>query len=229
MAQGNVVNQMFSGIASRYDLANRVLSFGLCVLWRNRLIASVAKLTPKEVVDLATGSGDVAIAMSQSLPSTTKITGYDFCEPMLDIARNRAAHEKKAVEFLTGDCMKLPIADASCEVVTIAYGVRNFEHREQGLKELARITQNHGSVFILEFSQPSKLFWPLHFIHVRIISPILAGILTGDFGAYRYLGSSIADFPDADGLSVELKEAGFSEVTYELFLCGTVALHRAKK
>ena len=229
MAQGNVVNQMFSGIASRYDLANRVLSFGLCVLWRNRLIASVAKLNPQEVVDLATGSGDVAMAMSQSLPATTKITGYDFCEPMLDIARRRAAQEKKSVEFLTGDCMKLPIADASCEAVTIAYGVRNFEHRELGLKELARITQHNGTVFILEFSQPSKLFWPLHFIHVRIISPILAGILTGDFGAYRYLGSSIADFPNADGLVVELKKAGFSEVSYELFLCGTVALHRAKK
>ena len=229
MAQGNVVKQMFSGIASRYDLANRVLSFGLCVLWRNRLIASVAKLNPKEVVDLATGSGDVAIAMSQSLPATTQIIGYDFCEPMLDIARHRAAQEKKSVEFLTGDCMKLPIADAICEAVTIAYGVRNFENREQGLKELARITRHNGSVFILEFSQPSKLFWPLHFIHVRIISPILAGILTGDFGAYRYLGSSIADFPDADGLVVELKKAGFSEVSYELFLCGTVALHRAKK
>ena len=229
MAQGNVVKQMFSGIASRYDLANRVLSFGLCVIWRNRLIASVAKLNPREVVDLATGSGDVALAMAQSLPSSTKITGYDFCEPMLDIARNRAAHENKSVEFATGDCMKLPIPDASCEVVTIAYGVRNFEHREQGLKELARITQQNGSVFILEFSQPSKLFWPLHFIHVRIISPILAGILTGDFGAYRYLGSSIADFPNANELVVELKKSGFSEVSYELFLCGTVALHRAKK
>ena len=220
---------MFSGIASRYDLANRVLSLGLCVLWRNRLIANVAKLNPKEVVDLATGSGDVAIAMSQSLPSTTKITGYDFCEPMLDIARNRAAHENKPVQFLTGDCMKLPIADASCEAVTIAYGVRNFENRERGLKELARITRNNGTVFILEFSQPSKLFWPIHFLHVRIISPVLAGILTGDFGAYRYLGSSIADFPNADGLTVELRNAGFTEVNYELFLCGTVALHRAKK
>jgi demethylmenaquinone methyltransferase/2-methoxy-6-polyprenyl-1,4-benzoquinol methylase len=125
--------------------------------------------------------------------------------------------------------MNLPIADASCEAVTIAYGVRNFENRERGLKELARITRNNGTVFILEFSQPSKLFWPIHFLHVRIISPVLAGILTGDFGAYRYLGSSIADFPDADGLSIELKNAGFSEVNYELFLCGTVALHRAKK
>lgn len=229
MAQGNVVKQMFSGIASRYDLANRVLSLGLCVLWRNHLIANVAKLNPKEVVDLATGSGDVAIAMSQSLPSSTKITGYDFCEPMLEIARNRAARENKSVQFLTGDCMNLPIADASCETVTIAYGVRNFENRERGLKELARITKNNGTVFILEFSQPSKLFWPIHFVHVRIISPLLAGILTGDFGAYRYLGSSIADFPNADGLTIELKNAGFTEVNYELFLCGTVALHRAKK
>lgn len=229
MAQGNVVKQMFSGIASRYDFANRVLSFGLCVLWRNRLINNVAQLKPHSVVDLATGSGDVALAMTESLPSTSQITGYDFCEPMLDIARHRASHENKSVKFLTGDCMHLPITDASCEVVTIAYGVRNFEDRERGLKELARITQKNGSVFILEFSQPSKIFWPLHFIHVRIISPILAGILTGDFGAYRYLGSSIADFPDANKLASELKNAGFSEVTYEQYLWGTVALHRAKK
>lgn len=229
MAQGNVVKQMFSGIASRYDFANRVLSFGLCVLWRNQLIRNVAELNPKEVVDLATGSGDVALAMAQSLPSSTKITGYDFCEPMLEIARQRASRENKSAQFLTGDCMHLPLPDASCEVVTIAYGVRNFENRERGLKELARITQKDGTVFILEFSQPSKLFWPIHFIHVRIISPVLAGILTGDFGAYRYLGSSIADFPNADGLTEELKNAGFSEVSYEQFLCGTVALHRAKK
>jgi demethylmenaquinone methyltransferase/2-methoxy-6-polyprenyl-1,4-benzoquinol methylase len=125
--------------------------------------------------------------------------------------------------------MKLPLADACCDAVSIAYGVRNFENREQGLKELARITKKSGSVFILEFSQPSKLFWPIHFIHVRLISPVLATLLTGDWGAYRYLGSSIADFPNADELSAELKNAGFSEVTYELFLCGTVALHRAKK
>jgi len=229
MATGNAVKQMFSGIASRYDLANRLLSFGLCVGWRNRLIDAVQKRKPRQVVDLATGSGDVAFALRKALPADTTITGFDFCEPMLAIARVRAEKEKVALTFQTGDCMHLPLADESVEGVTIAYGVRNFEDREKGLRELHRITQRGGTVFILEFSQPQGWFAPLHWIHVRCISPVLAGLLTGDFGAYRYLGTSIAGFPDAEGLVQELKKAGFSEVSYESMLFGTVALHQAKK
>jgi demethylmenaquinone methyltransferase/2-methoxy-6-polyprenyl-1,4-benzoquinol methylase len=229
MALGSAVKQMFSGIASRYDFANRVLSLGLCVLWRNRLVEAVAALKPSAVADLATGSGDVAFALRRKLPPKTEITGYDFCEPMLEIGRRRAQHENVGIEFKVGDCMQLPIATGSCEVVTIAYGVRNFENRAQGLSELARITRNGGTVLILEFSQPQIWFRPLHFLHVRLLLPILAGVLTGDFGAYKYLGTSIAGFPNADGLSEELKKAGFTEVRHESLLFGTVALHRAKK
>ena len=229
MALGSAVNQMFSGIASRYDFANRVLSLGLCVGWRNRLVSAVADLKPRIVADLATGSGDVAFALRSTLSPETEITGYDFCEPMLEIGRRRAQNENVALIFKVGDCMQLPIATESCDVVTIAYGVRNFENRAQGLQELARITRSGGSVMILEFSQPQIWFRPFHFIHVRLILPIVAGLLTGDFGAYKYLGTSIADFPNAEGLSNELKKAGFAEVHVETMLFGTVALHRAKK
>lgn len=229
MATGNAVKQMFSGIASRYDLANRILSFGLCVGWRNRLVEAVKKQQPRNVVDLATGSGDVAFVLREALPKETTITGYDFCEPMLAIARVRAEKEKVTLPFNTGDCMNLPLADDSVDAVTIAYGVRNFENREKGLRELHRATRRGGTVYILEFSQPQGWFAPLHWIHVRCVSPVLAGLLTGDFGAYRYLGTSIAGFPDADGLVEELKKAGFSEISYESMLFGTVALHRAKK
>ncbi len=229
MATGNAVKQMFSGIASRYDLANRILSFGLCVGWRNRLVEAVKKQQPRHVVDLATGSGDVAFVLREALPKETTITGYDFCEPMLAIARVRAEKEKVTLPFHTGDCMNLPLADDSVDAVTIAYGVRNFENREKGLRELHRVTRRGGTVYILEFSQPQGWFAPLHWIHVRCVSPVLAGLLTGDFGAYRYLGTSIAGFPDADGLVEELKKAGFSEISYESMLFGTVALHRAKK
>lgn len=229
MATGNAVKQMFSGIASRYDLANRILSFGLCVGWRNRLVEAVKKQQPRNVVDLATGSGDVAFVLREALPKETTITGYDFCEPMLAIARVRAEREKVTLPFHTGDCMNLPLADDSVDAVTIAYGVRNFENREKGLRELHRVTRRGGTVYILEFSQPQGWFAPLHWIHVRCVSPVLAGLLTGDFGAYRYLGTSIAGFPDADGLVEELKKAGFSEISYESMLFGTVALHRAKK
>ncbi len=233
MAEGSAVRQMFSGIASRYDLANRVLSLGLCVGWRNRLVDAVTTLHPKHVADLATGSGDVAFELFPSLPQDSVVTGYDFCEPMLDVARRRAAQMIGAVgaapDFRLGDCMQLPLADDACDAVTIAYGVRNFEDRARGLRELRRVVRPGGSVLILEFSKPSAWFAPFHFIHVRLVSPILAGILTGDFGAYRYLGTSIAGFPDAEGLAQELKNAGFSEVSHETMLFGTVALHQAKK
>ena len=229
MALGSAVKQMFSGIASRYDFANRVLSLGLCVLWRNRLVDAVAELKPHIVADLATGSGDVAFALRRALPRETEITGYDFCEPMLEIGRRRAQQEAVGLEFKIGDCMQLPLATGSCDVVTIAYGVRNFENRAQGLSELARVTRDGGTVLILEFSQPQIWFRPLHFIHVRLLLPILAGVLTGDFGAYKYLGTSIAGFPNAKELSSELKMAGFREIRVESLLFGTVALHRATK
>lgn len=227
MPEGSAVRTMFSGIASRYDLANRVLSLGLCVGWRNRLVDAVKTAAPRTVADLATGSGDVAFALRGALPATAEVTGYDFCEPMLELGRRRAAAEGVRLEFRTGDCMRLPLLDASCDAVTIAYGVRNFEDRGKGLRELRRITRPGGSVFILEFSQPDAWFAPLHFIHVRCVLPLAAALLTGDLGAYRYLGTSIAGFPDAEGLSAELKTAGFSQVTCERMLFGTVALHRA--
>jgi demethylmenaquinone methyltransferase/2-methoxy-6-polyprenyl-1,4-benzoquinol methylase len=219
---------MFSGIASRYDFANRVLSLGLCVGWREQLVAAAKAAQPKTVADLATGSGDVAFALRRDLPTACTIVGYDFCEPMLEIGRIRAKQENVALEFKSGDCLALPLADASQDVVTIAYGVRNFEDRAKGLGELRRILRADGTLLILEFSQPSVWFAPLHFVHVRCVLPVLAGILTGDFGAYKYLGTSIAGFPDAAGLDTELKAAGFAKVSHKRMLFGTVALHQAQ-
>ncbi len=227
MPEGSAVQRMFSGIASRYDFANRVLSLGLCVGWRDQLVDAAKAADPKSVADLATGSGDVAFALRRTLPADCAIIGYDFCEPMLELGRIRAKKENIALEFKTGDCMSLPIADASQDVVTIAYGVRNFEDRAKGLGELRRVLRAGGTLFVLEFSQPDRWFRPLHFIHVRCVLPILAGLLTGDFGAYKYLGTSIAGFPNAAGLETELNAAGFSRVSHKRMLFGTVALHQA--
>ena len=227
MPEGSAVQRMFSGIASRYDFANRVLSLGLCVGWRDQLVDAAKAADPKSVADLATGSGDVAFALRRTLPADCAIVGYDFCEPMLELGRARAKQENVSLEFKAGDCMALPIADASQDVVTIAYGVRNFEDRAKGLGELRRVLRAGGTLFVLEFSQPDRWFRPLHFIHVRCVLPILAGLLTGDFGAYKYLGTSIAGFPDAAGLETELNAAGFSRVSHKRMLFGTVALHQA--
>jgi demethylmenaquinone methyltransferase/2-methoxy-6-polyprenyl-1,4-benzoquinol methylase len=229
MPEGIKVQGMFSKIASRYDLVNRILSLGMCIHWRNRLIQRAHELNPRRVVDLATGSGDVAFALRDNVSPECEITGYDFCLPMLDLARVRATQAQAKVTFALGDCMQLPIASESVDLVTIAYGVRNFENRPRGLQELHRITQPQGTVLILEFSQPDLWFRPFHFIHVRCLLPILAGVLTGDFKAYRYLGTSIRDFPDAAGLAEELKAAGFAKVNHEKMLWGTIVLHRAQR
>jgi len=228
MPEGSTVQRMFSGIASRYDFANRVLSLGLCVGWREQLVTAAKAVRPRVVADLATGSGDVAFALRRDLPAECAVVGYDFCEPMLELGRVRAKQEGVALEFKSGDCMRLPIADASQDVVTIAYGVRNFEDRARGLRELRRVVRTDGTLLILEFSQPSAWFAPFHFIHVRCVLPVLAGLLTGDFGAYKYLGTSIAGFPDAAGLDAELKAAGFAKVSHKRMLFGTVALHQAQ-
>lgn len=223
------VRQMFSRIAWRYDLVNRILSFGLCIGWRNALVQATAARSPQAVADLATGSGDVAFALRAALPPECSVTGYDFCEPLLALARERVERESvRGINFAQGDCLALPLADASVDAVTIAYGVRNLEDRPKGLRELRRVLRPGGAALILEFSQPYAWFAPLHFIQVRLIAPVLAAIITRDFSAYRYLALSIAAFPDAEGLSGELRAAGFAKVTHRRLFFGTVALHQAE-
>lgn len=226
--RGVDISRMFGRIARRYDLANRILSLGLCVGWRDALVAEAAVLRPARAVDLATGSGDVAFALRAALPASATVEGYDFCEPLLDLARERARRESVAgLTFAHGDCLRLPIADGSVDAATIAYGIRNFEDRAAGLRELRRILRPGGTLLILEFSQPVAWFRPLHFIQVRLIAPIVATLITGDLAAYRYLGTSIAGFPDAPGLDAELRQAGFGAVRHRRLLLGTVAIHIA--
>ena len=167
MPEGSAVQRMFSGIASRYDFANRVLSLGLCVGWRDQLVDAAKAADPKSVADLATGSGDVAFALRRTLPADCAIIGYDFCEPMLELGRIRAKKENIALEFKTGDCMSLPIADASQDVVTIAYGVRNFEDRAKGLGENTLLFRHAFRLAVLPV--------------VSYSGPMLADLLTGSF------------------------------------------------
>jgi len=223
------VRAMFGRIAWRYDLVNRILSAGMCVGWRNALVRAAAARQPRAVADLATGSGDVAFALRAALPPSSEVSGYDFCEPLLELARARAAKEATVgIRFQQGDCLALPLPDASVDMATIAYGIRNLEDRPRGLRELRRILRPGGAALILEFSQPDPWFRPFHFIQVRLVAPVLAALFTGDISAYRYLAFSIAGFPDAKGLDHELLAAGFSKVRHHKLLFGTVALHEAE-
>src|SRR5581483_1552353 len=154
------VNSMFGRIARRYDLANRLLSGGLDRRWRKRLVEEVKKTEPRYVLDLATGSGDVAFALGRALPSETQIIGMDFCAPMLEQAAAKklaAGHGRFAnVEFRPGDALALPLPDVSIDAITIAFGLRNLADRLQGLAEMHRVLTPGGHLCVLEFSQP---FW----------------------------------------------------------------------
>ncbi len=226
------VNSMFARIARRYDAANRLLSGGMDVWWRHRLVRAVRRAAPADVLDLATGSGDVAFALCRGLPAGTRITGMDFCQPMLDeaegkkregISRGRAAYA--AIAFRQGDGIALPLADAAFDAVTISFGLRNMADRRRSLSEMRRVLRPGGRVFVLEFSQPWRWFRPLYYFYLRHLLPRVAGLVTGDRSAYDYLNRTIAAFPARPVMEAELRRAGFTGVRSFGMTCGIVALH----
>jgi demethylmenaquinone methyltransferase/2-methoxy-6-polyprenyl-1,4-benzoquinol methylase len=223
---------MFAGIAGRYDLANHLLSGGMDFLWRRRLVRLVRARQPRSVADLATGSGDVALAMRSALPATTRVRGLDFCEPMLVEARRkqngRGIPPEKAVTFEQGDCLDLPLPDGSVDVLTIAFGLRNLENRQAGLREMKRVlTPGSGRLFVLEFSQPHRWFRPVYYAYLKGVLPLLAAIVTGRRDAYNYLAGSIESFPTRASLAAQIEAAGFSRVRSEALTFGVVAIHEA--
>jgi len=233
MPDPTAVNSMFSRIARRYDFANRLLSGGMDVWWRHRLVAAVRRAAPRDVLDLATGSGDVAFALGRGLGLHVHITGMDFCQPMLDEAEAKKTAAGAAryanVTFRQGDGLALPLPDESVDAVTIAFGLRNLADRARGLREMRRALRPGGRLFVLEFSQPHAWFRPLYFFYLRKILPPLAGLATGDRAAYVYLNETIEEFPGRGALAAEIGAAGFSSVSARPMTFGIVALHEAAR
>lgn len=232
MPQAAQVNSMFASIAGRYDLANRTLSLGIDNYWRRILVRKVAECNPRTVADLATGSGDVAIALRRGLDKGISLEGLDFCEPMLVQARAKAGQagfSQDELSFRTGDCLDLPLGDNSVDCLTIAFGLRNFQDRRKGLQEMLRALAPGGSLHILEFSQPCAWFRPFYFLYLKAILPTAACILTGNRSAYQYLGDTIEAFPGKQGLAAEIRDAGFAKVTVQGLTASVVAIHSAFK
>ena len=231
MPEGKAVNKMFAGIAGRYDLANHLLSGGVDFYWRRVLTQMVKACSPKEVVDLATGSGDVAFKLRDCIGTEVPVTGLDFCEPMLDEARAKRAAKKSYsdIAFEFGDCMDLPLEDNSVDAFTISFGVRNFENRQRGLREILRVLRPGGRLFVLEFSQPDKWFCPIYYFYLKFILPWVAAVATGDKSAYDYLAGTIEDFPSKETLREQLKQAGYETVEATGLTFSIVAIHEAQK
>lgn len=233
MPEPTAVNSMFARIARRYDLANRMLSLGMDLSWRWRLVKRLRKQAPQTVLDLATGSGDVAFAISRNVPTANEILGMDFCQPMLDEAlRKQAADSGQRygnIRFEPGDGLALPLPDASFDAVTISFGLRNMGDRHRSLSEMRRVLRPGGRVYVLEFSQSDRWFRPIYLFYLRNVLPWFAGVLTGDRAAYEYLNETIEAFPGREALGAEFLAAGFSSVQTEGWTFGIVALHTAVK
>ncbi len=221
------VNSMFARIARRYDVANRLLSGGVDLWWRRRLVKEVQTGKPAAVLDLATGSGDVAFALAKRLPGNVAITGMDFCQPMLDEAeiKKQQAGAFANVTFRWGDGMALPLEDAAVDAVTISFGLRNMADRHVALQGMRRVLRPGGRVFVLEFSQPYAWFRPIYYAYLRYLLPGIAGLVTGDKSAYDYLCGSIEQFPTHAAMREELRAAGFAAVDVKRMTGGVVALH----
>ncbi len=202
------VRQMFSSIATRYDVTNEVLSFGIHRLWRRAAVRYSGAKPGDSVLDCATGTGDLALVFKRKVGASGRVVGTDFCPEMLQSAPAKAQKEGLQVEFQVADAMALPFADATFDVASIAFGIRNVDDPVKCLKEMARVVKPGGRVVVLEFGQPQGAFGALFRFYSKTIMPAIGGLLTGNRAAYEYLPRTAAAFPAGDKFLELMDQAG---------------------
>jgi demethylmenaquinone methyltransferase/2-methoxy-6-polyprenyl-1,4-benzoquinol methylase len=216
------VRGMFARVARRYDLANHVLSFNIDRVWRARTVRRVRPILERpgaRVLDICCGTGDLTLALARECRAP--VLGSDFCHPMLVAARR-----KGAADLFEADALRLPLRDASLDLVTVAFGFRNLANYGAGLAEMRRVLGPGGMAAILEFSDPpNPVFAALYHFYSRRILPLIGGALSGSRDAYTYLPESVRKFPSPEELAEEMRRAGFEQVRYERFTGGVATLH----
>ncbi len=226
----NRVRSMFAAISARYDLLNHLLSGNLDRRWRRKVAEKLGRTLSRDgkVLDVACGTGDVALKMFES--TGARVIGTDFCHPMLEIASRKILQAKASLPLVEADALSLPFRDASFDAVTIAFGLRNLSNCERGLKELLRVLRPGGSVGILEFSKASVAgLRPVFQFYFTRVLPLLGGLVSGSRSAYQYLPDSVDRFPDRNQLASLMREVGFGEVEYENLTGGIAALHFGRR
>lgn len=217
------VRRIFGSIAHRYDLANHLLSCGFDFYWRKRAAGIVASWRPNAVLDLATGTGDLALALQRAIPNA-QIVGADFSEAMLAIAKRKGVRET-----VLANAMQLPFADASFDCVTIAFGLRNLPDWSAALREMRRILRPNGHVLVLEFSLPQlSILRGIYRFYLHHCTPLIGFLLTKKKEAYKYLGDSIEEFPNGDAMCRLMEAAGLGNARYEPLTTGIVTIYTAQ-
>jgi demethylmenaquinone methyltransferase/2-methoxy-6-polyprenyl-1,4-benzoquinol methylase len=202
------VRQMFSSIATRYDVTNEVMSFGVHRLWRRAAVKHSRAKEGDRVLDCATGTGDLALSFKRKVGASGHVVGTDFCPEMLQSAPGKASEAGLQVDFQVADAMALPFADDSFDVASISFGIRNVDDPVKCLKEMARVVKPGGRVVVLEFGQPRGFFGALFRVYAKTIMPALGGLLTGNRAAYEYLPRTAAAFPSGEQFLALMDQAG---------------------
>ncbi|MDT0556840.1 bifunctional demethylmenaquinone methyltransferase/2-methoxy-6-polyprenyl-1,4-benzoquinol methylase UbiE [Patiriisocius hiemis] len=225
------VEQMFDTISGNYDGLNRVISLGIDVKWRKKVIKLVSGTNPTSILDIATGTGDLAIQFAEATQAE-KIIGLDLSEGMLNIAHKKIAKTnfRNRIDFVKGDSENLPFEDNSFDAITVSFGIRNFETLEKGLSEILRVLKPKGIFVILETSVPTKIpFKQGYTIYSKGILPIIGKLFSKDKVAYKYLSESASVFPYGSTLNNILRKIGFKEVENKPQTFGVATIYKATK
>lgn len=230
-AKGTQVERMFDSIAHSYDFLNHALSLGIDRSWRRAAIDSLKPYAPKYLLDVATGTGDFALLAMRRL-SLDRILGVDLSEGMLSVGREKVAKEglSDAIEMRKADCMALDLLDDTFDAVTVAYGVRNFENLDQGLREMRRVLRPGGRLVIIELTSPVRFpMKQLFRLYSRVLMPLIGKIISRDAKAYSYLPATMEAFPQGEVMQEILRKAGYTDVQFKRFTFGLSTLYTAAK
>ena len=221
------VENMFDRIAPKYDFFNRLFSLRIDLLWRKSLVKWMQSDDPKQILDVATGTGELAIALWKNF--RVKITAVDLSQEMLNLADKKIKQLGADITIQKANAENLPFESNKFDAVSVGFGVRNFENLEKGLSELRRVVKENGNVYILEFSKMEGVLSPLYNFYFRKVLPFLAKMISGEKEAYTYLPDSVQNFPCGERMKNILLDLGFSKVEYKKLSLGIVTIYKAKK
>lgn len=222
---------MFDQIAPKYDFLNRFLSAGIDISWRKKALGLLKKKNPASILDVATGTADLAI-MATKILNPKKVVGIDISEGMLSFGRQKivADHLSDIIELHTGDSEAIQFPDESFDAVTVSFGVRNFQNLEKGVGEIFRVLKKDGTLVVLEFSKPKlPLIKQLYSLYMNVVTPGMGGLFSKNRSAYQYLNDSVQKFPEGKAFQSVLEKAGFKKTNIKTLSFGICTIYTGEK
>ena len=226
------IKEMFSSIAHRYDFLNCLLSMGMDKYWRRVAVDQIKPMSGEKYIDVAAGTGDMAIEMVRKRVAGIHVAAVDFSQNMIDFGggKIKKMHFESMIKFHLADGENLPFEDNSFNSAVCAFGVRNFSDQSKGIKEMRRVIKENGRVVILEFSKPENRFFRfLYYLYFKKMLPLIGGLISGRFSAYRYLPDSVLNFYSQEELKLVMKKAGLRKINYFTLTFGIVTVHTGYK